>query len=188
MNRFSFLSLITATLVAIIGMCATVPQHAHAETSTPQIEVHKQGIRTESWKEVRYEDWIIYIPTNTEKRCEKWEPMLKKQGLPVKIFSYLMWRESRCQAKAIGWNYKQGKNHKDCSPAPFDQYRKCRAVRSYDSGLMQVNSSWVTVTSNICRSDWGNMKVLRKPECNLKVSRYLLDNGGLGHWGAKKVK
>jgi len=186
MNRFSFLSLITATIVAIIGMCAIVPQHAHAESISSKEDVTPSATnnRVESWKKVRYEDWTIYVPINTEKRCAKWEPMLKEHGLPVKIFSYLMWRESRCQRMAIGWNYFKGMSHKDCKLAPFEQYRRCKAVKSYDSGLLQINSSWVTVTSEICKSKRGDMKVLRTASCNLKVARYLLDNGGLGHWGA----
>lgn len=123
--------------------------------------------------------------SNSEvKRCPKWEKLLKKHGLPVKDFSYIMWRESRCIPKAIGWNYKSGMSHRDCQLAPANIYRKCKAVRSYDSGLLQINSSWVTVTSKVCKSKWGDMTVLLDPNCNLAVARYLLDNGGMNHWKA----
>jgi hypothetical protein len=108
--------------------------------------------------------------------------MLKKYQLPVKEFSYIMWRESRCIPKAIGWNYYPGTSHRDCKLSPAKQYKKCKAVKSYDSGLLQINSSWKTVTSKVCKSKFGNMTVLLKPECNLKVARYLYKNGGLGHW------
>lgn len=121
---------------------------------------------------------------STEKRCPKWEKLLKKYELPVKEFSYIMWRESRCQSKVIGWNYRSGTSHRDCKLAPASIYRKCHAVRSYDSGLLQINSSWVTVTSQVCRSKWGDMSVLLKPECNMAVARYLYDNGGMHHWKA----
>jgi len=118
------------------------------------------------------------------KRCPSWEKLLKKYKLPVKEFSYIMWRESRCKSKVIGWNYRSGTSHRDCKLAPASIYRKCPAVRSYDSGLLQINSSWVTVTSQVCRSKWGDMSVLLKPECNIAVARYLYDNGGMHHWKA----
>lgn len=120
----------------------------------------------------------------SEKRCPQWEKLLKKYGLPVKDFSYIMWRESRCQPKAIGWNYRSGMGHWSCKLAPADIYKKCKAVRSYDSGLLQINSSWVTVTAQVCKSKWGKMSVLLMAECNIAVARYLYDNGGMHHWKA----
>jgi hypothetical protein len=118
------------------------------------------------------------------KRCPKWEAMLKKYNLPVKEFSYIMWRESRCQARVIGWNYKKGMSHRDCKLATATVYRKCPAVRSYDSGLLQINSSWVTVTAQVCKSKWGDMTVLLKPKCNLAVAKRLYKDGGMHHWKA----
>jgi len=122
--------------------------------------------------------------TSSEKRCPKWEKLLKRYKLPVKDFSYIMWRESRCISKAIGWNYRKGMSHKDCKLAPANIYRKCPAVRSYDSGLLQINSSWVTVTAQVCKSKRGDMSVLLKPDCNLAVAKHLYKNGGMHHWKA----
>jgi len=119
------------------------------------------------------------IPT---KSCPQWEAKLKKYGLPVKDFSRIMYRESRCQPNAIGWNYHKGTSYKDCKLSPAETYKRCKAVRSYDSGLLQINSSWVTVVQEVCRSERGNMKVLLGYECNLRVAKYLLNNGGMGHW------
>lgn len=116
------------------------------------------------------------------KRCVKWEKLIKQYQLPVKEFSYIMWRESRCEAKAIGWNYKSGTGYWSCKRAPAKVYKKCHAVKSYDSGLLQINSSWTTVTSRVCKSKWGDMTVLLKPKCNLAVAKYLYDNGGMNHW------
>lgn len=124
------------------------------------------------------------IGHNVVKRCEAWESLLKKNGLPVKDFSYIMWRESRCQPEAIGWNYKSGMGYWDCKLAPANVYKKCKAVRSYDSGLLQINSSWTTVTHQVCGGKWGDMSVLLKPKCNVAVARYLYDNGGMHHWKA----
>jgi hypothetical protein len=124
------------------------------------------------------------IGTTEVKRCPSWEKMLKKYGLPVKEFSYIMWRESRCQEKVIGWNYKSGTGHWSCKKAPANVYKKCNAVRSYDSGLLQINSSWVTVTAQVCKSKWGDLSVLLKSDCNIAVARYLYNNGGMHHWKA----
>ena len=129
------------------------------------------------------------VSSTEVKRCPQWEDELKAHGLvPVKHFSYLMWRESRCQKKVIGWNYHKGMSHKNCRTAPAEIYKKCPAVKSYDSGLLQINSSWRTVTAQVCGSKPGNMKVLLKHECNLKVAKFLLDNGGLVHWSGSSGK
>lgn len=114
------------------------------------------------------------------KRCPQYERMLKHHGLPVKQFSYIMWRESRCQPRAIGWNYKPGKTHRDCKLTPAATYRRCKAVRSYDIGLLQINSTWRSVTHEVCGTN--DMLELQKPQCNLRVARYLYDNGGVDHW------
>jgi hypothetical protein len=122
---------------------------------------------------------------NTTKRCPEWEDDLRRHGLvPVRKFSAIMWRESRCQKRVIGWNYHKGMSHRDCKLAPANIYRKCPAVRSYDSGLLQINSSWKTLTARVCKSKYGDMKVLLKSECNLKVAKALLDDGGFNHWSA----
>jgi hypothetical protein len=95
--------------------------------------------------------------------CPQWEPLFKKFGLPVKTFSKIAWRESRCNPKSIS------------------------AVRSTgypDIGLVQIQGSWRTVTYRICKlkPNQSHIRALTKPTCNLAVARYLLDNGGLGHW------
>lgn len=125
-------------------------------TTVPQKPVKKQVVNDE------------------EKSCPEWEPMFKQYGLvPVKTFSYIAWRESRCRPKAVNAKWDSKGNvvwtlNKD---------------GSIDRGMFQVNSSWKTVTSQVCRSEYGDMEVLFNVDCNFKVAKYLLDNGGLGHWG-----
>lgn len=114
--------------------------------------------------------------------CPEWHDALRKAGLPVRVFAPIMYRESRCQPKAIGWNYKQGKSHKNCKLSSARTYRKCSAVRSYDIGLLQINSSWRTVTKAICKS--SDVLILQKPSCNIAVAAYLYANGGSSHWRA----
>lgn len=96
------------------------------------------------------------------KSCPQWEKQLKAHGLvPVKRFSYVMWRESRCQEKVISKKNSNG---------------------TRDYGLLQINSSWRTVTKKICGGT--DMNVLLDAKCNLKVAQYLFNNGGIGHWSA----
>jgi hypothetical protein len=114
--------------------------------------------------------------------CPQWHDALRKHGLPVKIFAPIMARESSCEPKAVGWNYYKGKSHRDCKLSHARTYRKCKAVKSYDVGLMQINSSHKTITARICKYEFGKMLILQKPNCNLKVAKYLYENGGLAHW------
>jgi len=103
-------------------------------------------------------------PAAEIKSCPQWEPQLKAHGLvPVKKFSYIMWRESRCQEKVVSKRNSNG---------------------SRDYGLLQINSSWKTLTARVCGSRFGNLAPLLTAKCNLKVAKALLDNGGMGHWSA----
>ena len=96
------------------------------------------------------------------KSCPSWEKQLKAYGLlPVKTFSHIMWRESRCQEKVISKTNRNG---------------------SKDYGLLQINSSWKTITMRICNTK--SLTALLDHDCNFKVAKYLLDNGGLKHWSA----
>lgn len=122
-------------------------------------------------------------------RCPKYEQLLRKYNLPVAEFSSIMYRESRCQPKAIGWNYKTGMSHRDCKLSPAVTYRRCKAVKSFDSGLLQINSSWVTVTAQVCKAKTGDLSVLLIPECNIKVAQHLYKHGGgIGNWRATSGK
>jgi len=115
--------------------------------------------------------------------CPKYEPLLKKYKLPVKEMSFVLWRESKCQPKAIGWNYYKGKSHLDCKLSPAHIYKKCSAVKSFDVGLSQVNSTWNRVVAKVCKRPRRQLiKSLSNPECNIKVAKYLYDNGGMAHW------
>lgn len=123
-----------------------------------------------------------------EKRCETFEPMFRAYGLPVRQFSFLAWRESRCVLKAVGWNYHKGMGPQDCKRSNVQTYRRCDAVKSYDVGLLQINSTWRTVTMRLCAAGQKtvDMVVLKDLGCNLRVAKYLYDNGGYGHWGYQR--
>lgn len=126
---------------------------------------------------------VSHAVSTEPKSCPQYEAMIRKAGLPVKEFSFYMWRESKCEAKAIGWNYRSGTDHNDCVLSPAATYKNCRAVRSYDIGLLQVNSGHKTITAQICKRPRRQLiKSLTDPSCNLKVAKYLYDHGGSAHW------
>lgn len=95
--------------------------------------------------------------------CPQWEPLLRRH-FPAKVvpqLSRIMYRESRCTARAL-------------SPVRKSTGRP-------DVGLMQIQGSWATVTRAVCKTKTV-IPALLDPQCNIKVARYLYDNGGLGHW------
>lgn len=96
-------------------------------------------------------------------RCPQWEKAFKKYGLPVKTFSKIAYRESRCNPRSVSAVRKTGYP---------------------DVGLVQVQGSWRTVTYQVCKlkPSQSHIRALTTVDCNLRVARYLYDNGGLGHW------
>ena len=107
---------------------------------------------------------VAQIPVDATKRCPQYEAKFVEHGLPPKIFSYIAWRESRCNPKSENWTLN--------------------ANGSSDHGLVQINSSWKTVTSQSCGSKMGDLTVLLDVDCNLKVAKRLLEisSNPLGNW------
>jgi hypothetical protein len=113
--------------------------------------------------------------------CHKWHADIKKAGLPVTEFSYIMYRESKCVAKAVGWNYRGDLDHTACTSGAFHRHRQCPAVRSWDMGLLQISSGHNTLTKQICGASTRS-RILLQPSCNLRVAKYLYDRYGLAPW------
>jgi hypothetical protein len=136
----------------------------------------------------------LFIPTQAqaarEWKCPQWHTMLRKHGLPVEVFDHIMWRESKCEPKAVGWNYRRGTDHTDCVLSPASVYKNCRAVRSYDVGLVQINSGWRTLTARVCKRPARQLiRSLTDPSCNLKVASVLWDGGkGASNWGTRSSR
>ena len=85
----------------------------------------------------------------------------------VPIMSKIAYRESRCNERSLS------------------QVRK--STGRPDVGLMQIQGSWATVTRAVCKTQ-DVIKSLLTARCNVKVAKYLYDNGGLGHWRATSGK
>lgn len=103
------------------------------------------------------------------KSCPKWEPAIKAAGLPVKEFSYIAWRESRCRIKAINaiWNEKG------------EMIYHLNKNKSWDSGLLQINSGHREMVRRVCG---GDLNLLLTLDCNLAAAKHLYDAHGLSPW------
>ena len=105
-------------------------------------------------------------------RCPQFEPLFTQYGLePVEVFSYIAYRESRCNPDAVNARFDSKGNviwalNKD---------------GSIDRGLIQINSCWKTVTKSVCGT---GLEGLFDVHCNLKVAKYIMDNSksGLANW------
>jgi len=112
------------------------------------------------------------IPKDLSQRCPQWEHKFIEFGLPVELFSYIAWRESGCNEKAINAKYnKAGK-----------VIWTLNKNGSIDRGLVQINSCWKTLTRQICGT---NLDGLLNVDCNLKVAKYLYDIDGAKPWAFK---
>ena len=111
----------------------------------------------------------ILLPTKAS--CPQHEDAFKRYGLPVKEFSYIAYRESRCRIRAIN--------------ARFDKNGKVvwtlNKNGSIDRGLLQINSFHHQAVKDICK---GDLNLLLTLDCNLKVAKYLYDRYGLVPWKA----
>lgn len=105
-------------------------------------------------------------------RCPQFEPLFAQHGLePVEVFSYIAYRESRCNPNAVNARFDANGN------VTWTLNRN----GSIDRGLLQINSCWKTVTKSVCGT---GLEGLFDVHCNLKVAKYIMDNsaGGLANW------
>jgi hypothetical protein len=119
---------------------------------------------------------LSFAPTAVQAKdsrsCPKWEAKFREYGLPVKEFSYIAWRESRCRIKAINAIWENGKI-----------VWTLNKNGSYDSGLLQINSVHKTLVRRVCK---GGLEKLLELDCNLLVAKHLYDAYGLEPWKVYK--
>lgn len=123
-------------------------------------------------------------PQDPEMRCPKWEDEFIEYGLPVDVFSYIAWRESRCNPKATNarWNSKGQMTY------------TLNSNGTYDSGLLQINSGWLRTVRDVCNVNTGSarkdLEELLKVDCNLKMAKWIMENtsGKLRNWSIYGAK
>lgn len=117
------------------------------------------------------------VPEDPQKRCPRLEPVFEAYGLyPIQTWSYIAWRESGCRPKAQNATWDANGN----------MTYALNKNGSYDTGLLQINSSWRSVTAKVCGENAveNKMQGLKTIHCNLMVARYIMENssGGLSNW------
>ncbi len=117
------------------------------------------------------------VPEDPQKRCPRLEPVFEAYGLyPIQTWSYIAWRESGCRPKAQNATWDANGN----------MTYALNKNGSYDTGLLQINSSWRSVTAKVCGEDAveNKMQGLKTLHCNLMVARYIMEHssGGLSNW------
>jgi len=159
-----FIRLFAVSLVGIIAFGSMVKAaEAPANPANPSVTPFSEAYRASDKVLVLPIEVVPeVVPADKSKRCPQWEDEFAEFGLPVETFSYIAWRESRCN--------------------PLSHNKTLNRNGSQDRGLVQVNSRWVTVTAKECASQRGDLSVLFNVRCNLAVARYLYRNGGLRHW------
>jgi hypothetical protein len=104
------------------------------------------------------------LPASPEFYCPAFEPIFKKYGLPWKVFSYIAWRESRCDPNAFN--------------------NTLNSDGSTDSGLLQINSCWYKTFKLETGYDSTH---LMNPELNALFASWILhfSSGRLSNWNIK---
>lgn len=122
------------------------------------------------------------IPNDRTMRCPEFEPLFAKYGLPVEVFSYIAYRESRCNPRSINATWDKSGN----------MTYHLNADGSWDSGLLQINSCWVTRVREVFGVNTGSkrkdLEVLLDPENNVRFAAWIMENskGGLANWRVYK--
>ena len=124
---------------------------------------------------------VYNIPGDQTKRCPMWEPLFEEVGLqPVEVFSYIAWRESGCNPAAQNARWDANGN----------MTYALNKDKSYDTGLLQINSSWKSRVADVCGKDAveNRMSGLKDVRCNVIFAKWIMDNsqGKLGNWRVYK--
>ena len=174
-TKSSLISIIISVYIGIVGTIAYASSNDISNLSVNSdsvmidvYEINRQSMPVNNKPELWYDH---RIPSDKTKRCPQYHDKFKEHGLPMQVFSYIAWRESRCNPKAI--NARFNKNGK----VVWTLNRN----GSIDRGLVQINSSWKTVTKNVCGTDLNGLLDI---DCNLSVAKYIMVNskGKLLNW------
>ena len=113
------------------------------------------------------------LPVGKQFYCPQYEQTFKKYVLPAKVFSYIAWRESRCNPGAVNAKWENG-----------ELVWTLNSNGSYDSGLLQINSSWFKTL----REQFGyTPEDLMNPAVNALFASWILhfSSGRLSNWNIK---
>ena len=172
-TKSSLISVIVSMYIAVVGTIAYASSGEMnvVNTNSYSVVIDLVELNTKPMAIDRPE-WLDHrIPDDKKKRCPQFNSKFKEYKLPVQVFSYIAWRESGCNPKAINAKFDANGN----------VTWTLNKNGSIDRGLLQINSSWQTVTKNVCGTDLNGLLEL---DCNLSVAKYIMDNskGKLMNW------
>lgn len=115
----------------------------------------------------------VKLPVGEEFYCPQFEKLFKKYALPPKVFSYIAWRESRCNPGAVNAKWKNGKI-----------VWTLNSNGTYDSGLLQVNSSWFRTAKREFGYSSADLFIAEK---NTKFASWIFhfSTGRLRNWSVR---
>lgn len=115
-------------------------------------------------------EYTARIPSDPTFSCPQYENLFRKYGLPVKVFTYIAYRESKCNPGAVNAKFKNGK-----------MIWTLNQNKTYDSGLLQINSSWF---GTLKREFGYSSSDLFKADVNARFASWILNNtsGRLRNW------
>lgn len=130
--------IIVANRIAVFGY--QTQEFKTIEDKTADKPFYRPSVGFNGWGCIKHNKYLkptndstytTYLPNDKQSYCPNFEPIFKKYALPVKVFSYIAWRESRCNPGAVNAKWENGKI-----------VWTLNSNGSYDSGLLQINSSW----------------------------------------------
>jgi hypothetical protein len=176
--------IIVANRIANTGYKTFVIKNVSPEGQPPlnkKVRYKRGPIGYKAWpcvvrKEVApyYKDtYTVSLPNDKSQYCPKYEELFRKYGLPVKVFSYIAYRESRCNPGAINARFKNGKI-----------VWTLNKNGTYDNGLLQINSSWFRT---LREHTIYEPKDLYNAEVNALFANWILNNTSsrLGNWSIR---
>lgn len=172
--------IVVANRIAVFGY-QTKNVFMTVEDRTNNTPLFRSAVGFNGWGCIKHNSYLkpsefiysVSLPVDKTRYCPQFEQTFKKYALPYRVFSYIAWRESRCNSGAINavWQNKKivWTLNKD---------------GSYDSGLLQINSSWFRTL----RDQFGyTPEDLMNPKVNAMFASWILhfSSGRLLNWNIK---
>ena len=173
--------IVVANRIAVFGY-QTKDEFMTVEDRTNNTPFFRTAVGFNGWGCIKNNNYLtpkkdtvlkVKLPVGKQFYCPQFEDTFKKYVLPHKVFSYIAWRESRCNPGAVNAKWENGQ-----------LVWTLNSNGSYDSGLLQINSSWFKTL----REQFGyGPDDLMNPAVNALFASWILhfSSGRLSNWNIK---
>ena len=111
-TKSSLISVIISMYIGIVGSIAYASSGEvnYVNTNSYSVVIDVAELNTKPMA-IDKPEWLDHrVPDDKNKRCPQYNAKFREYGLPVQVFSYIAWRESGCNPKAINARFdKNGK-------------------------------------------------------------------------------